>query len=238
MPVVFYSRRIGLTDAGRVVPVTGGARLSGKAGLWSIGALNIETDDDESARAERTNFTVMRVKRNVLHRSTIGGIFTHRSVSAVSPGGNDAFGLDANFAFIENLYLTSFVSHTSTENRPGDDWSYQGGVNWDGDRYAFTLDHMAVQKNFNPEVGFVRREDFRRSFAEARFSPRTKNNTLIRQWVYQGRVSSTRPTTTTFSRHASRPRTGAPNSRRATRSRRSSFATTSTCRRRFASTGG
>jgi hypothetical protein len=191
VPVVFYSRRIGLSDAGRVVPVIGGARLSGKAGLWSIGALNIETDEDKTAGVDRTNYSVLRVKRNVLRRSTIGGIFTHRSVSALGPGANDVWGLDSNFLFLQNLSISSFVSQSSTENRSGDDWSYQGGVSWDGDRYGFQLDHMAVQKNFNPEVGFVRREDFRRSYAQARFSPRTTNNRLIRQWAYQGNLEYT-----------------------------------------------
>ena len=51
---------------------------------------------------------------------------------------------------------------------------------------------MAVQKNFNPEMGFVRREDFRRSFGQARFSPRTKNNKLNPwQWIYQGSLEYT-----------------------------------------------
>ena len=68
----------------------------------------------------------------MLRRSTIGGIFTHRSVSTVSPGANDAWGLDSNLVFLENLYLTSFVSQTSTENRQGDDWSYQGGASGTG----------------------------------------------------------------------------------------------------------
>ena len=36
---------------------------------------------------------------------------------------------------------------------------------------SVSLDRLVVEKNFNPEVGFLRRENFRRSFAQGRFSP-------------------------------------------------------------------
>src|SRR4029453_370975 len=38
VPVLFYSRRIGLNQ-GRVVPIVAGGRLSGRAGRFSVGAL-------------------------------------------------------------------------------------------------------------------------------------------------------------------------------------------------------
>ena len=43
-PVLFYSRRIGL-EAGRPVPLELGGRLTGRIGPYTIGALNIQTDD-------------------------------------------------------------------------------------------------------------------------------------------------------------------------------------------------
>ena len=38
------------------------------------------------AELQTTNFTVLRVKRDILRRSTIGGIFTNRSVSLLGDG--------------------------------------------------------------------------------------------------------------------------------------------------------
>ena len=70
-PTIFYSRRIGLEN-GRAVPIVGGGRLSGRAGAWTVGALNIVSDDDAAARAAQTGFTVLRVRRDVLRRSAIG----------------------------------------------------------------------------------------------------------------------------------------------------------------------
>jgi hypothetical protein len=116
----------------------------------------------------------------------IGGILTHRSVSMVAPGANTVFGVDGNFAFYRNVYLTGFLARSDTPGRRGDDLTYQGGFRYSADRYGLRLDRMDVQKNFNPELGFLRREDFQRSYVEARFSPRTAHNRLVRQWTYTG----------------------------------------------------
>ena len=61
-PTLFYSRQIGLQNR-TVVPIVGGGRVTGKIGAFDVGVLNIQADDDELARAEMTNFTVVRLKR-------------------------------------------------------------------------------------------------------------------------------------------------------------------------------
>ena len=48
------------------------------------------------------------------------------------------------------------------------------------------MDHLLVGDNFNPEVGFVRRDDFRRTFVQARYSPRPRNIETIRQFTFGG----------------------------------------------------
>ncbi|MBI4487256.1 MAG: hypothetical protein HY655_14735 [Acidobacteria bacterium] len=76
-PVLFFSRRVGLNNS-RAVPIVGGARLSGRAGAYSIGLLNIQSDDAPEAGAQPTNFSVVRVKRNLFRRSNIGALYTRR----------------------------------------------------------------------------------------------------------------------------------------------------------------
>jgi hypothetical protein len=83
-PTLFYSRRIGL-NRGRVVPIDVGGRLTGKVGKWGVGAVNIQAGDEGNSLTEATNFTVLRVKRDILRRSTIGAIFTHRSSARCAP---------------------------------------------------------------------------------------------------------------------------------------------------------
>ncbi len=183
VPTIFYSRRIGLSGS-RAVPVIVGGRLNGKVGGWSIGALNIETDADAAANVEKTNFSVLRLRRDVLRRSNIGGLVTHRSVATSAPGSNDVWGLDANFAFFENVYVAGYLAQSRTEGRRGDDLSYRTQFNYNADRYGLALDRLVVEKHFNPEVGLLRRDNFRRSYALARFSPRTTKNPVVRKWTY------------------------------------------------------
>ena len=186
-PTIFYSRQIGLQNRS-VVPIVGGGRLTGKIGAFDVGALNIQTDEDALARAEMTNFTVVRVKRDILRRSSLGAIFTNRSVALAGDGSSQAYGADATFSFYENVSLLGYMARTQVPDpeRQGDDLSYQGRFDYGGDRYGLQAEHLLVEKNFIPEVGFLRRDNFRRSYARARFSPRPRSLANIRQFRFEG----------------------------------------------------
>lgn len=75
--MLFFSRRIGLNN-GRPVPIRGGGRLTGKFGAYSIGVLNIQADEEAGADARPTNFSVVRIKRDLFRRSNIGVLYTRR----------------------------------------------------------------------------------------------------------------------------------------------------------------
>ena len=186
VPTVFFSRRIGL-EGGHAVPILAGGRLTGKAGDFSIGALNIQTEDAPDAEALGTNFTVLRIKRDILRRSRIGGIFTGRSVSTKGPGSNEVYGLDAALSFYDNVNVNGYYARSQTPGLVGDDASYQAAFTYNGDLYAFQLDHLLVGDNFNPEIGFLRRDDFRRTFTAAQYSPRPSMR-AVRQFRWGGRL--------------------------------------------------
>ena len=183
-PTLFFSRQIGL-QRGQVVPILGGGRLTGKAGAFSIGALNMQTDDETVSGARSTNFTVLRVKRDLLRRSSVGMIYTGRSVSLVGDGASHAYGMDANFAFFENVNFNGYFAKTHTPDSTGKDTSYQARFNYAADRWGVEMDHLLVEDNFVPEVGFVRRDDFRRTFVSGRFSPRPAAIESVRRFVFQ-----------------------------------------------------
>ncbi len=184
-PTLFYTRRIGL-ESGTIVPILGGARVTGKMGAFDVGALSIQTDDEVVSGAEMTNFTVVRVKRDLFRRSSVGALFTNRSVSLAGDGSNQAYGADATFSFYDNVSLLAYVAKTQTPGLDGEDTSYQGRFNYGGDRYGFQAEHLVVEDNFVPEVGFVRRDNFRRTYASWRFSPRPRAIEAIRQFRFEG----------------------------------------------------
>jgi hypothetical protein len=184
VPILFFSRRIGLSE-GQAVPVVAGGRLTGRAGAYSIGALNIQTDEKPSANAPATNFSIVRVKRNVLRRSNIGFIATRRDPGTAADA-NMAAGVDGSFDFYENVSFSGYYARTTTAGSSSDSSaSYRVLGEYGGDRYGLEAEHLAIGPGFNPEVGFVRRADFRRTHGKARFSPRTPGSRLLRKLSWQ-----------------------------------------------------
>ncbi len=207
-PTLFYSRQIGLQN-GAVVPITGGGRVTGKVGAFDVGALNIHAGEAPNADVESTNFTVARVKRDILRRSSIGALVTSRSVSLGGDGSSQTYGADGTFSFYDNVNAVAYLARTRTPGLAGRDRSYQGQLTYNGDRYGLQAEHLTVEDNFRPEVGFWRRDNFRRSFGSARFSPRPASIEAIRQFRLEGsfdyvetadtRVVETRQTQLAFS---------------------------------------
>ena len=182
-PQLFFSRRIGL-NAGRTVPIHGGGRLTGKAGPYSIGLLDVQTGEEDSTGTRSTNFSVVRIKRDILRRSAIGGMFTGRSVSAKGQGAGYTYGVDGVFSFYDNLNFNTFFAKTDTPGLSGDDLSYQAQLDYSNDLWSLKVERLAVGANFNPEVGFVRRDDFRRTFVEFRYTPRPRSLSSVRRFVF------------------------------------------------------
>ena len=184
-PTLFFSRRIGLQSE-QIVPITAGGRVTGKVGPFDVGVLNIQTGDEATSGAKSTNFTVLRVKRDILRRSTVGGIFTNRSRSLLGDGSSQVYGVDGRLAFYDDFSLTGYFAKTQTLAGNREDQSYQGRFDYVGDRYGLSFGQLVVEDNFIPEVGFIRRDNFRRRSASARFSPRPSID-LVRRFVVSGR---------------------------------------------------
>ena len=179
-PILFYSRRIGLED-GREVPLQVGGRVTGRMGAFSVGVISLRADEVDETATPATTFSVFRLKRDILRRSEVGVLATARSVDSRGAGANYVYGLDGTFGFYDNLTINTYVARTRSEGLPDDDVSYRAQFDYNSDRYGVELEHLAVGGNFNPEVGFARRRDMRRSFAELRFSPRPAGIESIRQ---------------------------------------------------------
>ena len=184
-PVEVFSRRIGL-EGGNEVPIRAGGRVTGRSGPYSIGLLNIQTGDSAAADSLSTNFSVVRVKRDMLRRSNFGVIYTRRSRLENGLGINQVYGADLNLRFYENINFTNYYAQTDTPGLAESNASYRSKFDYTGDLYGITAEHLTVGKNFNPEIGFVRRDNFRRNFAQFRFSPRPRSIPWLRRMIYQG----------------------------------------------------
>jgi hypothetical protein len=191
-PLLFHSRRIGL-NAGRVVPLDVGGRLSGRVGPFSVGALNVQTgeagDGDLVQVTPATNFSVVRLKRDILRKSAVGVMYTRRSVDQVAPGVNEAYGVDGAFNFFTTLAVNAYWAQSRAPDRRGHDTSYRVQLDYPADRYGIQLERLMIGDNFNPGVGFVRRDDMLKQYALFRFSPRPAGHKRIRKFIGTGAVT-------------------------------------------------
>ena len=187
-PDLFYTRRIGLNNSA-VIPINAGGRLTGKLGKYALGLMNVETANDDASKTGPTNFTVLRLKRDILKRSSVGVMATNRSLATSGTGSNAAYGVDAAFLLSQALTAGTYWAQTNTTgagSASGHNQSYQGRVDYGLDLYGAKAEFLSVGKNFDPQVGFKRRSDFNRSFSELRYSPRPAHLPSVRKFTYTG----------------------------------------------------
>ena len=187
----FFSRRIGVSPFGTVVPMEWGARLTGRQGPWSYGLLDAQTDnyDLPSPFGEQPedNWGVVRIKRNVGQRSNVGMIFTNRDQEeGVS---NQVFGLDANFNPNRFTNLSAFVTRSATEIPfPGfedeDGWAGGARAAWQGPVTGVAFDFLQIDEGYDPEVGFLLRSNIRRYVPQLSYQPRPKERGRVRNYIY------------------------------------------------------
>ena len=170
----FFSRNIGLYE-GQIVPILGGARLTGRAGNYSVGIMSMQTadfwtspiyDDDENVEEESiflptTNFTVVRIKRDIFSRSEIGGIIVNKD--SEGPEFNRTYGADSSFNFFNYLDINAYALKTESEDNTDEDYAGSLSAQWRDEFWDIGASHMRIGESFNPEVGFVPRTGMNRT---------------------------------------------------------------------------
>jgi hypothetical protein len=84
--------------------------------------------------------------------------------------------------------FNAYYANTRTPLVRGHTDSYQATFSYAPDLYGFSVSHLFVGDAFNPEVGFVRRDDMRQTSASARFSPRPRRSRTVRQFTFSGNL--------------------------------------------------
>src|SRR5262249_52328078 len=131
-----FSRRIGLgphdTITGDVVdapiPILGGVKVAGRLDRYNIGFLSAETGIDGGI--PQTNFTALRVSRDILSRSNWGIIALAKSPvgpdDPIDPNdltigshSNQTYGADLNFSLLGNFRIGGAFLQTHTPSLEG-----------------------------------------------------------------------------------------------------------------------
>ncbi len=170
--IPFFSRRIGLSDAGKTVDVVGGGKLSGRTGPYRLGLMSVQTQN--RGRLPGENFSIVRVKRNILTKSSVGFIATRRTPErgpATGLAGGDFRYSTSELAGENNLefssfFLRSFVPGT-TKNLA---WGSQ--ISLPNDTWRIFGTYREVQDDFEATMGFVPRNGIRRFGWFLQYAPR------------------------------------------------------------------
>jgi hypothetical protein len=200
---LFYSRRIGIVD-GYEQPISGGAKVLGKMGKYQIGMLHMQTesvnfydeDDEEEKDYPVTNFTVLRLRREILKRSSVGVMFLNKD-EINSEHYNRSGGMDVNFPITDRILISGAVAGTFGPDEENDDGellnmrknNFAGFASfaYDSDLWEFELSHLGIQENFNAELGYVRRPNIKSTRGSIEFNPRPKKWPSIRQFSFRVR---------------------------------------------------
>ena len=179
--VPFFSRSIGLSKAGTPIPILGGARVSGKVNKYDVGFLAMKTDRLDTTPSN--NYLVGRIKRNLFRNSWVGALATHRDSTAAGDY-NRVYGADAHFQFYQKLEFDSYLLASNTPGKSGRNQARRFQSAWKDDALTISGEYNAVQTNFNPEVGFIRRENMGQYSGDFSWHPQLNNNDAIRNLTF------------------------------------------------------
>jgi hypothetical protein len=173
---LFFSRSIGIGSNGQSIPILGGGRVSGKAGGFNVGVLNMQTDDYQD-RVASTNFSVARVSRDLPNRSSVGAIVTNLQGTGDLARDTDygrTFGVDGKWGLGPTTMLSGFFSKTDTPGVDESDHAFNLRSQTNRPKWDLNIGYQEVGSGFNPQVGFLSRRGYRKPDAMlmTRFRPK------------------------------------------------------------------
>ena len=212
----FFSRSIGIEDdpsglASVLVPLDLGVKAQGRSGPYSFGVLNVLTGEspglDEGTTVDRSNYTVLRARRNLGETGNAGLLFTYKqtlpeaqglSTSGVTLGSdgslrlkNDQLFIEGTLAFAHNEDFTRDDNNQIVFNEDGSPAALnQNGVSakttavYGGDFASPFFALTFRSKDYNPAVGFVSRTDIATAEGGVEFAVRPEKTSKIARYAF------------------------------------------------------
>lgn len=154
---LFYSRRIG--------DIYGGAKLYGKANDFEFYGLTVQTKPDEAAGTGSANFSVLRLKKDILRDSSVGFLIANRLVEGRNTG---TAGLDTSINFSRIFHFTGQMAVSYGEAK-GSNIAFFLRPSIDTATFHFHVRYTQLGETFGDNanaVGFIR-DDNRRELDSA-----------------------------------------------------------------------
>ncbi len=168
--LLFYSRRVGLTAAGRPMPIPAGARLSGTLGGFGVGALVMRTDPTDSIPG--STYSTLRLKRNLAPGTDVGAFYLGRDGVGQNAGSNHVYGVDENIRFFGKVDWNSFLAKSETPGKTNGQYAWRTSINYEAQFIHAKVAAMELGEGFQDDLGYYRRTDVRKYFLDFGLRPR------------------------------------------------------------------
>ncbi len=151
---IFYSRRIGKSLNGDVVPIIGGGKLTSKAQDWNFGVLGAYTGEysrNDTVLETEHGFGAVRAKRRLLGNSEVGVLLDGSMVDQD----------DYNVALATDLVLRrgarQFITHGAVSDKDGKrGWALSSGYHGFIGKYQTNFAGAVINDSFDvSDIGFV-----------------------------------------------------------------------------------
>ena len=190
--LLFFSRQIGIDPiTGEEVPINGGAKITGSLGKFELGVLDVNTR--HSGPNPYANYGVLRVKRSLWAGSYIGLMGIDKRSGNIQDRFNQSGGIDTRLLFFKNLVLLGWAARTRSPGINTGDSDIGADLHCQTNRLDFEARKQKIGENFNPELGFLERNDANESFVDA-ILKQFPNVYGVRELQYDGFISDSRDT--------------------------------------------
>jgi len=169
--LLFFSRQIGIDPiTGQEVPINGGGKITGSLAGFDLGVMDVDTRSH--GPNPYANFGVVRVKRSIFGQSYIGVIGVDKRSGNPLDAFNQTGGADARILLTKNLVVTGVAAQTRTPGLTGGQSDVGGSATFRSNLFDFVAEHHKIGRNFNPEVGFLERNNTVSDYMDGNFKPR------------------------------------------------------------------
>lgn len=185
---LFFSRQIGIDPiTGQEVPINAGGKVTGALGKFELGVMDVNTR--QSGPNPYANFAVLRVKRALWGGSYVGvmGIDKRSSNTSDNPFNtfNQTEGVDTRLVFFKDLAVSAFAAQSRTPGFSSGQTDFGGVLHYQTNWLELIADHRKIGPHFNPEVGFLERQDCICNYLDANFKVRPKVE-AVRELQFEG----------------------------------------------------
>ncbi len=171
--LLFFSRRIGISDDRRAVPIDGGVRITGQAAGLVVGGMWMRTG--EVGGSPGNDYGVLRLRKNVLEGSDIGAIVMVRDAVGDETSYNRVYGGDAFIRFPGEIDWSSYIVGSDSPAFDDGQYAWRTSLHREGNFHHIKFGAMELGEGFTNDLGFFRRTGVRKYFIEWGVRPRPES---------------------------------------------------------------